>query len=112
MSVSIEQMIEEDLHHFLSHLERKNKMNVSNVIELASYISANMMRLIYTKQKSISESEINGVIGIMSNQLHTIFGDSLVHDDYKKIAKTALNFLKNTAFDEQSQNYFRLLVFE
>lgn len=110
MSVSIEQMIDEDLHLFLSHLERKNKMNVESVVELASYISANMMRLIYTKQKSISKDEINGVIGTMSNCLYSIFKDNITQEDYKKIATTALSLLKNTAFDEQSQLYFRSLV--
>lgn len=108
-SIPIEQMIREDLHYFLAHLERKKRMDVEHVIELSSYIATNFMRLIYTKQKEISTEEINGVIGITSSILHEIFGDEITNKDYKKMADNTLLFLKNTDFDNKSQSYFREL---
>lgn len=107
---NIEKMITDDLHHFLQVLEEKNKLQVEQVIELASYIAANFMRIIYTKQKNIQTEEINGVLGIVSNVLHSIFGDAFTQSDYQQIAQKSLDHLKDVGFDDRSQDYFRQLL--
>lgn len=112
MSTSIEQLIEKDLETFIAHLSQNNQLTVEKVVELSAYIAANFMRIIYAKQKSISEIEINGVIGIISNLLNMWFKDDITHTDYEEISKKSLSFLQDTDFDKKSQLFFRNLLAE
>lgn len=110
MSTPIEQLIEKDLETFLSVLSEKKELTSENVVELSAYIAANFMRIIYTKQKSISKEEINGVIGIISNLLNDWFQGEITNDEYQEISKKSLSLLQDTGFDEKSQLFFRNLL--
>jgi len=110
MSTPIEILIEKDLETFLSILSEKKQLTNERVVELSAYIAANFMRIIFTKQKSISKEEINGVIGIISNLLHNWFGEDLTWSDYENISKQSLNLLQDVGFEEKSQLFFRNLT--
>ena len=110
MSQSIEVLIKKDMEIFVSMLAEREELNSESIITLSAHIAAQFMRIIYTKQKTIAIEEVNGVLGIISNILHEWFEDQITTEDYEKISKRSLDFLKDTDFDEKSRIYFSNLV--
>lgn len=106
-STNIDKLISNDLETLLYHKILTGNVSVDNATEIAAYVAAKYLRIIYAKNKEIKPEELNGVFGIVSNYYHEIFGDQLNENDYKSITDLALNLLKDTGFDANCERFFR-----
>ncbi|WLD22687.1 hypothetical protein NU10_08050 [Flavobacterium dauae] len=107
-SSNIEQLIRTDLETLLYHKSLKNEISVTSAIEIAAYVAAKFLRIIYTKNKEIKTEELNGIFGIISNIYNELFSNQLKIDDFKKISSLALDLLKDTNFDVNCKAFFKL----
>ena len=105
-SQNIDQLIANDLEKLLYHKSLKSKVTVNIATEIAAYVAAKYLRIIFAKNKEIKPEELNGVFGIISNYYNEIFSNQLNTDDYKSISKTALNLLNDTNFDANCEKFF------
>ena len=107
-SSNIENLIRTDLETLLYHKSLKNEISVTNAIEIAAYVAAKFLRIIYTKNKEIKTEELNGIFGIISNIYNELFSNQLKIDDFEKISSLALDLLKDTNFDVNCETFFKL----
>lgn len=106
-SSNIEQLIRIDLETLLYHKRLKNEISITNAIEIAAYVAAKFLRIIYAKNKQITTEELNGVFGIISNIYNELFSNQLEIVDFEKISSLALDLLKDTAFDKNCETFFK-----
>lgn len=111
-SQNIEDLIALDLQTFLNLKTKDNYISIDDAIEIAAYISANFMRIIYTKNKSIEKHEINGIFGIISNYYNSFFDGQITDEDFQEITKKSTQLLQNTSFDEMSRSFFNKIISE
>lgn len=104
--INIEKLIYDDLGYLLKKKSKNGELTISIVIEVASYVAAKYLRIIYSKNKEVKPDELNGIFGIISNFYKASFDDHLHADDYKKISSLALNLLTDTNFDNNCKNFF------
>lgn len=109
-SQNIEDLIALDLQTFLNLKTKNETITINDALEIAAYVSANFMRVIYTKNKNIEKHEINGVFGIVKNFYNTFFEGQITEDEYQEMAKKSLQLLQNTAFDEMSKTFFNKII--
>lgn len=107
---NIEDLIAKDLDTFITALQNNNRLTVEEVCTLSAFIAANFMKIIYAKQKSISATEINGVLGIISNILNQWFDNQFSEEDFLSISEKSLQLLQNTSFEQDSKKYFSNIV--
>lgn len=111
-SHNIEDLIAIDLQTFLSLKTKNDTISIEDALDIAAYVSANFMRLIFTKNKKIEKNEINGVFGIVSNFYNTYFEGQISKKDFENMSKKSLQLLQNTAFDEMSKTFFQQIISE
>lgn len=109
-SINIEHLIKKDLETLLYHQNLKGKISVNNAVEIAAYVAANFLRIIFAKNKEIKPEELNGVFGIISNIYNDIFKDQFQSSDYENISSMALDFLKDTDFDSNCKRFFKNII--
>ena len=107
---NIEDLIALDLQTFLNLKTKNETISINDALEIASYVSANFMRVIYSKNKSIEKHEINGVFGIVTNFYNSYFEGQITEDEFQEMAKKSLQLLQNTAFDEMSKTFFNNII--
>lgn len=109
-SSNIENLIQKDLDTLLYHKSLKGEISVNIAIEIAAYVAAKFLRIIFAKNKEILPQELNGIFGIISNIYKVIFNDQLELSDYQKISTMALYFLKDADFDSNCKNFFNNII--
>ena len=109
-SSNIEHLIQKDLETLLYYKSLKSKISVNIAVEIAAYVAANFLRIIFAKNKEIKPEELKGVFGIISNVYNDIFKDQLEKADYEKISEMALTFLQDTDFDNNSKVFFKSII--
>lgn len=109
-STNIESLIRKDLETLLHHKSLKDEISVNNAIEIAAYVAANFLRIIFARNKEIKPEELNGVFGIISNIYKDLFNNELQQTDYEKISSMALDFLKDTDFDNNCKIFFKSII--
>ena len=109
-SSNIENLIQKDLETLLYHKSLKGEISVNIAVEIAAYVAANFLRIIFAKNKEIKPEELKGVFGIISNVYNDIFKDQLEKEDYEKISSKALNLLKDTDFDNNCKVFFNSII--
>lgn len=107
---NIEDLITKDLETFLYYKSLKSEISVNDAIEIAAYVGANFLRIIFAKNKELKPEELNGVFGIISNVYNKLFNNQLTESDYKKISQKASELLQDTDFDQQSQAFFSNII--
>ncbi|UUV21648.1 hypothetical protein MG290_13215 [Flavobacterium sp. CBA20B-1] len=107
---NIAQLIQKDLETLLYYKSKKDKISVNNAIEIASYVAANFLRIIFAKNKEIKPEELNGVFGIISNIYNDIFQNQLQPADYEMISTKALELLNDTDFDQNCKAFFKSII--
>lgn len=112
MTKPIEELIPLDLTTFLELKSKNAGINSEAAIEIGAYVAANFMRIIYTKNKTITKEEINGVFGIVSNFYHEFFEGQLLKEDYVTMSEKAMKLLNDTGFDENSKRFFQQIIDE
>lgn len=105
-ALNIEVLIHNDLDRLLQTKSKQGELTVNKAIEVAAYVAAKYLRIIFTSKKEIKPDELNGVFGIISNFYNEIFDNELQKTDYEKISSFALNLLQNTDFDTKCKEYF------
>ncbi len=109
-SKPIEEVLSEDLTTFLQLKEKDGHINSADALEIGAYVAANYLRMIYTRNKSVTEAELNGVFGLISNFYNVYFENQLTHYDYEQLSKKALELLRDTDFDKNSRAFFQDIV--
>lgn len=109
-SSNIEHLIQKDLETLLYYKSLKSEISVNIAVEIAAYVAANFLRIIFAKNKEIKPEELKGVFGIISNVYNDIFKDQLEKADYEKISEMALTFLQDTDFDNNSKVFFKSII--
>lgn len=109
-STAIETLIKNDLETFLYYKSLQNEVSVNDAIEIAAYVGANFLRVIFAKNKDLKPEELNGVFGIISNVYHDLFGSQFGKEDYERISRLALELLKDTGFDSKSRSFFTTII--
>ncbi len=103
---SIEYLINLDLQTFLELKNKKGSINVEDALEIAAYVGANYLRIIFNKNKEVKKEEVNGVLGIISNCYHHLFEGQLEQQDYITISEKIKTLLSDTNFDQRSKDFF------
>lgn len=109
-TTDIKELIKNDLETFLYHKSLKENITINNASEIASYVGANFLRIIYAKNKEITKEELNGVFGIISNVYKDLFGDQITTSDFQSIVTNTMELIKDTNFDENSRNFFSNII--
>lgn len=109
-ATNIEALIAKDLETFLHYKSLTNEISVNDAIEIAAYVAANFLRIIFAKNKELKPEEINGVFGIISNIYIDLFENQLTENDFKKISQKASELLKDTEFDQKSRVFFTNII--
>ena len=109
-SSNIEHLIQKDLETLLYYKSLKSEISVNIAVEIAAYVAANFLRIIFAKNKEIKPEELKGVFGIISNVYNDIFKDQLEKADYEKISEMALTFLQDTDFDNNRKVFIKSII--
>jgi len=109
-STAIENLIKKDLETFLHYKSLQNEISVNDAIEIAAYVGANFLRVIFAKNKDLKPEELNGVFGIISNVYKDLFDNQFQKGDYEKISLLAFELLKDTDFDSKSRSFFTSII--
>lgn len=103
---NIEDLITLDLQTFIQLKMENDTISIDDVLEISAYVSANFMRIIYTKNKKIESAEVNGIFGIVSNFFNTYFEGQITEEEFKNMTIKSSQLLQNTDFDEMSKAFF------
>lgn len=107
---NIETLITNDLETFLHYKSQKGNVSIEDAIEIAAYVGANFLRIIFHKNKELKPEELNGVFGIISNVYNDLFQNQMTQSDYQEIFQKASTLLKDTNFDQKSKDFFSEIV--
>lgn len=107
---NIESLIKTDLETFLNFKNQQGNLTIESASDIAAYVGANFLRIIFSKNKELKKEELNGVFGIISNVFNDLFEDQFSQTDFENISKKALDLLNNTNFDENSKMFFSNII--
>jgi len=108
--INIETLIRTDLETFLNFKNHQGNLTIESASEIASYVGANFLRIIFSKNKELKKEELNGVFGIISNVYNDLFEGQFSQSDFENISKKALDLLSDTNFDQNSKIFFLNLI--
>jgi hypothetical protein len=106
--MTIQELIDQQMHHFIGKLIANKQLSHEKVIEVSSHIGAYLIRNRYIQHKKIADEEINLVLQNIAGFLSTNFENQFNAADFIAIKETTLNLLKNPRFDEAIKDYFKL----
>lgn len=110
---NIEDLIPLDLQTFLNLKAANNStISIDDALEIAAFVAANFMRIIYAKNKKIEKHEINGIFKIVTDFYTIHFDGQITEVEFQEMAKKSLQLLQNTAFDEISKTFFTNIISE
>lgn len=109
-TTNIESLIKNDLETFLHYKSLKGNLSINDATEIASYVAANFLRIIFAKNKELKKEEFNGVFGIISNIYNDLFSDQFTNEDYKNMVDISLKLLNDTNFDNNSKIFFSSII--
>ena len=105
--MTIQELIHEQMDHFIGILIAKNQLSHEKVIEVSSNIGAYLIRSRHIQNKAISNEEITVVLQNVIDFLHASFENQFDAADFLLIKETTLALLKNPNFDHEIQYYFK-----
>lgn len=105
--MTIQELIHQQMHHFISKLTSKNQLLHEKVIDVSSNIGAYLIRTRHVQNKGISNQEIELVLQSVVDFLNHNFENQFNEQDFLLIKETTLELLKNPSFDQEIQFYFK-----
>lgn len=105
--MTIQQLINQQMDHFVGKLISTNQLSHVTIIEVASHIGAYLIRTRHVQNKGIEGEEINLVLQSVFAFIHTNFENQFHSEDFILIRENTLELLKNPSFDQEIQDYFK-----
>ncbi len=105
--MTIQQLINQQMDHFIGKLMSTNQLSHEKVIELATHIGAYLIRSRHVQNKGIANEEIDVVLQSVFAFIHTNFENQFHTDDFIAIRDSTSNLLKNPGFDKEIEGYFK-----
>ena len=105
--MSIQELINQQMDHFIGKLISNDQLSHVKVIEVASHVGAYLIRNRHVQNKGIANAEIDLVLQSVFAFIHTHFENQFHTEDFILIKESTLNLLKNPGFDQEIQDYFK-----
>ena len=105
--MTVQELIHQQMHHFIVKLAASTQLSHEKVIELSSTIGAYLIRTRHVQNKGISTEEIEIVLQTVVDFLNANFENQFQADDFLIIKHKTLDLLKNPGFDQEIQDYFK-----
>lgn len=105
--MTIQELINQQMDHFIGKLIAKNELSHEKVIEVATHIGSYLIRTRHVQNKGIANEEIDLVLQSVFAFIHTNFENQFHTEDFKLIKESTLILLKNPGFDQEIQDYFK-----
>ncbi|MDR6966406.1 hypothetical protein J2X31_000399 [Flavobacterium arsenatis] len=105
--MTIQELINQQMNHFIGKLMAKNQLSIEKVIEVATHTGAYLIRNRHVQNKAISEDEIKLVLQSLTDFINHNFENQFHQEDFILIKDQTLALLKNPAFDQEIQEYFK-----
>jgi len=105
--MTVQELINQQMDHFIGKLIAKNQVSVEKVIEVATHTGAYLIRNRHIQNKAISEDEIKLVLQSLIEFINHNFENQFHQDDFILIKNQMLALLKNPGFDQEIQEYFK-----
>lgn len=105
--MTVQELIHQQMDHFMGILIAKNQLSHEKVIEVSSNIGAYLIRTRHLQNKAISNQEIEVVLQNVVDFLNSSFENQFNAEDFLLIKETTLALLKNPNFDQEIQYYFK-----
>jgi hypothetical protein len=106
-NMSIQEMIYNQMNHFLDKSTDQNgQVSYETVIDISAWTGAYIIRQRHIQNGSVSEDEMQLVLGTIGNFCKENFGDDFGQEDFEAVSSKALELLKRPTFDADSKEYF------
>lgn len=105
--MTIQELINQQMDHFIGKLISKNQISLEKVIEVATHTGAYLIRTRHVQNKEISEDEIKLVLQSLAHFMNQNFEKQFHEEDFILMKDKMLSLLKNPAFDHEIQEYFK-----
>jgi len=92
---------------FIGKLIAQNQLSHEKVIDVATNITAYLIRTRHVQHKEIATEEISLVLQSTVDFLNVNFENQFTQDDFILMKSTTLLLLKNPNFDAEIQEYFK-----
>ncbi|MCC2590465.1 hypothetical protein [Chryseobacterium sp. MFBS3-17] len=105
--MNVHDMIYFQMNHFITKtINQNSEITLSKLVEIASWVSAYTIRQRHLQNGSISEDEMQMVLGAVGNFGHENFPDAFTQEQFAEVSAKALELLKTPTFDEDAPQYF------
>lgn len=105
--MTVQELINQQMDHFVAKLATKGHLSIEVISDVATHISAYLIRNRHTQNGSISDAEIQMVLVSIANYLSLNFDNQFQESDFIQIKNETLNLLKEPTFDQDIQEYFK-----
>lgn len=105
--MTVQELINNQMDHFIGKLIATNQISIEKVIEVATHTGAYLIRNRHIQNKGISEEEVGMVLQSLADFINHNFENQFTQDDFILIKDKTLELLKNPAFDQDIQDYFK-----
>lgn len=105
--MTIQELINQQMDHFIGKLISKNQISLEKVIEVATHTGAYLIRTRHVQNKGISEEEIKLVLQSLADFMNQNFENQFDKEDFILMKDQTLALLKNPVFDQEIQEYFK-----
>jgi hypothetical protein len=104
---TVQEMIYQQMDHFISKsLNQDGQITLKKVMEIASWVSAFLIRQRHVQTEKITEQEMQGILGAVGNFCHDNFKENFTQEEFNVVATKTLELLKLPSFDEDAKSYF------
>lgn len=104
--MTIQELIQQQMDHFVGLLAAKSKLQHTNVVDLAAHVSAYLIRTRHVQNQGISQDEMEGLMQAVINYLNDSFHGQFTSEDFIQLRNEILELLKDPGFDQNIQSYF------
>lgn len=105
--MTVQELINNQMDHFIGKLISKNQISIEKVIEVATHTGAYLIRNRHIQNKGISEEEVGMVLQGLVDFINHNFENQFNQEDFILIKDKTLALLKNPGFDQDIQEYFK-----
>src|SRR5690554_903419 len=106
-NISLQEMIYNQMNHFLNKsIDQNGQVSYQTVIDIASWTGAYIIRQRHIQNGSISEDEMQLVLGTIGNFCKESFGEDFTQEDFDLLSSKTLELLQKPTFDSDSREYF------
>lgn len=105
--MNLQEMIYSQMNHFLDKSTDQNgQVSYETAIDIAAWTGAYIIRQRHIQNGSVSEEEMQMVLGTIGNFCKENFGEDFGQEDFEAVSSKALELLQRPTFDTDSKEYF------